>query len=511
MGDDNDGRVRRNAKKKTAPRSTYEVVDPTDSRSRLLLRALALPSEVEWAEFKHNKDDPTEIGEYVSAIANAAALHGEIEGIIVWGIEDGTMEVIGTTFQPWAKKVNGQELTSWLTIHLHPRIDIRFVEFDADGKTIVALFIPAATHTPVRFNEYEFIRVGSYKNKLRDHPEKHRALWKCFEEYRFEASIALPEVLGSRVLSLLDFPSYYRLTHQPLPSNSQTILNQLASEGLISQSSDGSYDILNLGAILFANDLVAFDRLARKTLRIIIYRGKSRVETIQEYAPVTGYAAGFEDAIGFINSRLPVNEYLGTALRTELPMYPEIAIRELVANAVIHQDFSVVGAGPMVEIFDDRIEITNPGKPLIDTSRFLDLPPQSRNEKLASFMRRMRICEERGSGIDKVFSYIELFQLPAPDFRVVHESTVSVLYAHRTFAEMDKNDRIRACYQHAGLRYVSHERMTNASLRKRLAIEDKHYAVASRVIRTALDAGLIKPSDPENTSRTHASYLPFWG
>ncbi len=89
-------------------------------------------------------------------------------------------------------------------------------------------------------------------------------------------------------------------------------------------------------------------------------------------------------------------------------MFPELAIRELVANALIHQDFSVTGAGPTVEIFDDRIDITNPGEPLVDTQRFLDTPPRSRNEALASLMRRARICEERGSGIDKVVLEVEL-------------------------------------------------------------------------------------------------------
>ena len=97
-------------------------------------------------------------------------------------------------------------------------------------------------------------------------------------------------------------------------------------------------------------------------------------------------------------------------------MFPELAVRELVANALIHQDFFVTGAGPMVEIFDDRIEITNPGEPLVDTQRFVDTPPRSRNEALASLMRRFRICEERGSGIDKVVLQVELFQLPAPLF-----------------------------------------------------------------------------------------------
>ena len=114
-------------------------------------------------------------------------------------------------------------------------------------------------------------------------------------------------------------------------------------------------------------------------------------------------------------------------------MYPEIAVRELVANALIHQDFAISGTGPMVEIFPDRIEITNPGTPLIDTLRFIDEPPRSRNQALASLIRRVNICEERGSGVDKVVFQVELFQLPAPDFQVTATHTKAVLYASRSW------------------------------------------------------------------------------
>lgn len=135
------------------------------------------------------------------------------------------------------------------------------------------------------------------------------------------------------------------------------------------------------------------------------------------------------------------------------------------------------------------MEITNPGVPLIDTLRFIDEPPRSRNEQLAALMRRMAICEERGSGIDKVIFNIEVFQLPAPDFRASTDSTIAVLYGPRKFSQMKREERIRACYQHACLKYVSGEEMTNASLRKRLGIKDSNYPAASRIIKDAIGEG----------------------
>jgi predicted HTH transcriptional regulator len=177
---------------------------------------------------------------------------------------------------------------------------------------------------------------------------------------------------------------------------------------------------------------------------------------------------------------------------------------------LIHQDFSITGTGPMVEIYADRIEITNPGAPLIDVRRFLDLPPRSRNEALAAMMRRIGFCEERGSGIDKVLFEVELFQLPPPDFVVADQNVRAVLYSPRELSKMQRPDRIRACYQHASLRYLTGEPMTNASLRKRFSIEDQHHTAATRIISATVDSGWIKRANPGSESRKHASYVPFW-
>ena len=222
-----------------------------------------------------------------------------------------------------------------------------------------------------------------------------------------------------------------------------------------------------------------------------------------------GYASGFEGMIDFLNALLPRNEVVGRAIRKDVPMYPERAIRELVANALIHQDLSVTGTSPMVEIFDDRMEITNPGTPLMNTDRFLDTPPRSRNEALASFMRRIGICEERGSGVDKVVSLTEFYQLPAPIFESPEGCTRAVLFAYKPLNEMDRADRVRACYLHACLRYVERNPMTNSSLRERFGIEKQNSAIASRIIRESLEDGRVIPFDPAQ-GKKHAKYLPAW-
>jgi len=483
----------------------------TEEEVRIVLEELvSLPRETEWVEFKKDYVKPEEIGQYISALSNSAGLHKKNAGYLVWGIENNTHRVVGTTFKPHERKVKGQELESWLAHHLSPRINFKIHEFQHGGCGVVIFEIQPCRHTPVRFRETEFIRIGSYKKKLREYPEKERALWALLSKTPFEQGVAVAGVTPDQVLALIDYPGYFELMNQSLPADKSGILDRLRAEKIILRKGEGRYDISNLGGILFAKKLSEFDTLARKAVRVVIYKGDNRIETLKETVGRKGYATGFEGLISYINDQLPSNEQIVRALRREVKMYPEIAVRELVANAIIHQDFSMAGDSPLVEIFSDRIEITNSGKPLIDTMRFIDEPPQSRNEALAAFMRRLNICEERGSGIDKVIFHVEVFQLPAPEFLVTENHTKAVLFAHKKLSQMTRNDRIRACYQHACLRCVSNEQLTNASLRKRFSIEDKNYATASRIIAETLKKKLIKPHDPSSKSRKHAKYVPYW-
>ena len=468
-----------------------------------------LPKETEWAEFKHNYAEPQDIGEYISALSNSAALVGKASAYLIWGLNDNDHAVVGTQFSPRTTKVGNEELENWLLRALAPRIHFSFFEIQVDGLPVVLLEIERAYRQPVQFQGNEFIRVGSYKKRLKDFPEKERAIWRLFDKAPFESGVAAERISDEEVLALLDYPAYFDLLKRPLPESRVGVLEALADDRLIAPCEAGGWDISNLGAILLAKRIDSFAAIRRKSLRVILYRGNNRIETIKEYILGKGYACGFEGLIEYINGLLPSNELIGQALRKKVPMFPELAVRELVANAIIHQDFFIIGAGPMVEIFADRIEVTNPGAPLVDTNRFVDTPPRSRNEALASLMRRFGICEERGSGWDKVVFQTELYQLPAPLPEATCDHTRVVLFAHRPLTKMDKADRIRAVYLHACLRYVNRENTTNTSIRERFGIEQKNIAAASRYIREAVEAGFVLPYDPDAAPKL-MRYIPFW-
>ena len=325
----------------------------------------------------------------------------------------------------------------------------------------------------------------------------------------FESQVAHHNAPDDEVLQLLGYDSYFRLQEKRLPETKQGILETLAGDDLIVKSIDG-WDILNLGALLFARNLTQFKEIRRKSVRVIIYKETSRINAIKEQEGGKGYASGFEGLVRYIMDQLPTNEVIEKAIRKQVKMYPEKAIREFVANALIHQDLSITGAGVIIEIFPDRIEITNPGVPLVDTNRFIDTAPKSRNETMASLMRRLNICEERGSGIDRAIESIEIYQLPAPKFIRGDDYTRVIMYAHIPLAKMSKDDRIRACYQHTCLHYVNNQTVNNQSVRKRFNISKNNYPMASKIISETIDAGLIKLSDPDNASKKFATYIPIW-
>ncbi len=310
------------------------------------------------------------------------------------------------------------------------------------------------------------------------------------------------------VVELLDTQTFFELMRLPYPSDRDGVIDRLLRERVV-DAVEGKYAIRRLGALLLAKRLEDFPELARKAPRVIVYSGSSKLETRIDQGGTKGYAVGFQGLVRFIMEQLPQNEVIEDALRKEVKLVPEITIRELAANALVHQDLSITGASVMIEVYSNRIEISNPGDPIVPVERFID-GYQSRNERLADLMRRMGICEEKSSGIDKVVNAAEVFQLPAPLFHAGNRRTHVTLFGPKDFDDMDRGDRIRACYQHCVLRWVMSERMTNQSLRERFHLPESKSAIVSQIIATTTENGLIKLDEAVGASRKYARYLPFW-
>lgn len=454
------------------------------------------PTETQTLEFKEAKTqfDNHKLYKYCVAIANEGGGH------LVLGVSDmPPRRVVGT-----AAFNNPVAMAEKLFEAVGFRVDVEEVSHP-QGRVLVFCIPSRPRGTAYHLDGAYLMRAGEGLVPMSE-DQLRRIFAEGGPDWLEEP--ARENVDAQGVIDLLDTQSYFELMKLPYPSTREGVLDRLVSERLIDLKATG-YTIRRLGALLLAKLLEEFPDLYRKAPRVVVYKGNSKLETKLDQLGGKGYAVGFQGLVGFVMSQLPQNEVVKDALRNDVKLVPEIVIRELAANALIHQDFRIGGASMMIEIYSDRVEFSNPGEPIVPLDRFID-GYQSRNERLADLMRRMRICEEKSSGIDKVIHAIEAYQLPAPAFRIGHQRTLVTIYGPKDFEDMDRDDRVRACYQHCALKWVMAERMTNQTLRARFHLPESKSASVSQIIANAIEIGVIKADEKVGGSRKYARYLPYW-
>ena len=484
-----------------------------DNFAQLVDNLRAHETEEGWFEFKCNNYDPEMIGKDISALANAAAYHDKSYAYMIWGIDDKSHEIVGTEYDQYSLKKGNEEIECWLRKLLSNNAELEFHSFQMpdsqqNSRKITLLIICKAQNQTVTFKKEEYIRVGSYTKRLNEYPQMKAQLWDKIRNVRFEEQFAKQDLAAEEALQLLDYPQYFDLKGDSTPTDLSGILHYMLEEDIMVKQDNGLYAITNLGAILFAKKLSSFPRLDRKAVRVVQYRDNSRLNMLKEDVGNKGYAVGINGLIKYIEALLPSHEVMDDAVRETKIDYPMVAVREAVANALIHQDFSISGTGVLIEIFASRIEITNPGTPLVDVIRIIDNPPKSRNEKLAALMRRLKMCEELGSGWDRITTTCEEMQLPTPTIDIYDENTRVTLYTKIRFSDLMQEAKIWACYMHACVKYTRKEYLTNSSLRGRFGLEEKSSASISRLIKDACTSGMIKKL--EETAPRYVKYVPFW-
>jgi predicted HTH transcriptional regulator len=453
-------------------------------------------SESQRLEFKEAKTqfDSHKLYEYCIALANEGG------GFLLLGISDKPPRLVVGTQAFNDPIAMAQKLFQAVGF----RVEIEEVAHP-DGRVLVFHIPSRPRGTAYHFEGKYLMRTGEALM-----PMSEDQLRKIFAEGEPDW-LEEPTKSGldaQQVIELLDTQTFFELLKLPYPTEQTGVIDRLLGERLLDET-NGNYAIRRMGALLLAKRLDDFPDIARKAPRVVVYVDTSKLDTKLDQTGTKGYAVGFQGLVRFIMNQLPQNEVIEDALRKEVKLVPEVVIRELVANALIHQDLRITGSSVMVEIYANRIEISNPGEPIVPVERFID-GYQSRNERLADLMRRMGICEEKSSGIDRVIQAAELYQLPAPDFRVNHQRTVAMLFGLKPLDDMDREDRIRACYQHCALKWVMSERMTNQSLRERFHLPESKSAIISQIIAATIEAEKIRPDEKVGASRKYARYLPFW-
>ena len=317
---------------------------------------------------------------------------------------------------------------------------------------VTVLMAHAAFHHTVDLERVPYVRVGSCTKRPRGYPAMGSEAWDRITKFDFESVTARGGLPLPDALSLLDFPKRFDLLGAPMPQSRNEVAHYPCDDEVLSRQDDGRHAVTNLGALLLAKRLRDLPSVARKAPGLVRHEGRGRTEMLRSRDHEGGYAVELEAAVEMVMALTPAREDIVGAVRTQANACPERAVREALANALIQQDLAIAGSGPAVEVFADRVDFTNPGTSLVDLMRLVDNPPKSRNQRLASPMRRFRFCEELGTGWDRIISSCEAPYLPAPRAVEYEEAGGSVRISLMPYApcrSLNPRDRVMACYWHA--------------------------------------------------------------
>ncbi len=484
-------------------------MDYNSEQLSLILSSLRFnEGENEVVEFKKAESnfDTDKIGRYFSALSNEANLKKRSYAWLIFGVDDNK-RVTGSSY-----RANGTELNNLkYEMYRDTSPNISFLHIHtldtADGRVVMMQIPPAPDGMPVAWKTYHYGREGESLVGLGI--EKIERIRKQALEQQFEKLTAYSANNEDEIINLLDFTPIRKAfpNLQNLPDDQ--IISFCINNNIVKVDAN-NYSITNLGAILLAKDIGKFETITSIAVRLFKYKGVNRNEIDLKQSGTKGYALGFEGLIREIKRHIEREEITGS-VRRKIFMIPELTLREIIINAMIHQDFTNSNKGPLIEVFSDRVEIINSGKPLVEINRMIDSPAKSRNTLLSSLMNKLGLCEEVGSGIDRALAEIEKEALPPIRFEVYENDFTKVtIQFKQSLRQMSREDRILCCYQHACLMKLSNTFMTNASLRRRLDIPSSNYPLASSIISDSIAAGLVKPATQSLEGRRDSNYLPYW-
>jgi ATP-dependent DNA helicase RecG len=392
----------------------------------LIAELRSLPKETEWFEFKVNKSIPREIGEYISALSNSASLHNKPSAYLIFGIENITHNVVGTKFKPKQKKKGNEELENWIARQLTPRIDFVIHEFQHNQKPMVVFEIDAAKDTPVKFNGVAYVRVGTYKKRLSDYPEKERKIWKKEAGFDWSAQICEGATIDDLDNEAIDKARIEYKRKDP----------HLAEE--VDSWDDATF--LNKAKVTIQGDIT-------RAAIILLGKGESEHFLSPSVAKITwllkdehnqgkDYAHFGPPFIlnvekVFAKVRNLNYRYLpdGRLFPIEITQYDSWVIREALHNCIAHQDYDLHGRINVVEKPDELL-FTNLGDFIpgdVETVIQQDSPQDIyRNPFLATAMVNLNMIDTIGSGIKKMFLKQKQRFFPLPDYDLRQPDKVSV-------------------------------------------------------------------------------------
>lgn len=361
-----------------------------DKNIDLLEKLLAYKEEYEWLDFKENWFSKDEIGEYISAIANGAALSGKEFGYIVWGVSNDSKEIVGTKIN-LNKDIDGEPYMHYLSRNLEPKIAFETKDFKYNNLRIVILIIPHSKSIITKYKNEAFIRIGSSKEKLIRYPEWEIKLNNILlNGYPKITNVAAPDY--AQELTFEKLFMYYGA--KGLTLNQDTFLKTLKLK-----TKD---DLFNIMAYILSDTNII-------PIRVSIFSGLDKAAplySVKEFGNTCilysmDKILEYGDTINIIQA----DERNRISERKDVPLFDYEAYHEAILNSFIHNKWLTLN-GPQISIFTDRIEILSHGGLPIDqdVEGFYNGASIPVNEVLASIFLQLRISERSGRGVPKIVS-----------------------------------------------------------------------------------------------------------
>ncbi len=461
-------------------------------------------NELDWKEEISPNHD--KLAKHLSAFSNYM-----LGGFLVFGVKDQG-EVVGIK-QEEVKNIT-DTLGNISRVWLEPQVSLEYFTFEYSGQSLLGVYIQEAVQKPVyikkRGLEASFIRAGGQSRSMSQNEIRAAILSSRVQRYE-ELPAILPNDKQDNWKDLFDFKEIIKRTPRLATSGEEALYEYLFQCKLLLKTR-GEYRPTNLCVLMCAKDFASLPGYEKFGIRITEYSGADKISSRRDFFLNTGYSLSLDEVVERIVSILPHNEIIERATRINDPVIPEIAIRELVANAIVHRDYSQNSSFITINIFSDRIEITNPGGLLPDISvdRLIDHPSKTRNEVLADLMRKLRFVEEEGTGYDKVVTAIEFKGLPPVKWRQERDYFCAILYMPKQYNDMDRAERIEAVFQHACLNFVENKKTTNHSIRKRFKFDNEESTKVTRLIKECIKENRVRCANKEDTIKKNWHYVPYW-
>lgn len=390
-------------------------------------------SSLEEIIFDNEVPNPDIIGKFISAMANSTAQNDREFELLILGVNPQTGNIEGSKFEPDSLTLEGKSLLSWLKDLLNFEVDFDFTSLDLDGSNLVILEVLKPQNFPVTFKnrQYDLINgipieaipntdLGSRENKQSFVQEVEYS-----ENNKSEINIkSLQELLHS-----VDYQTYFDLLDESIPNNESDIAETLQKAGIIGfEPSKDGYFLTDLGALALSKNLSNEPNMRRRHLILNRYDGNNRGGNCQKTVFESGYLTSIDSAIEAIRKLTKLPDPISGEPDSLPSPYPTRALKELIVNALVHQDFDPSNkayGSPLVEVFDGRIEISNTADLQINIATIVNSTRSIRNQDLYGLFAKLGLCEHKEHGWELIIDGCEQSQMPAPNIDGVSVGSLS--------------------------------------------------------------------------------------